>query len=300
VPPQSLGQKPSPSRPKNGLALALIIGLLLVIGLVYAIVIGHRGTESKPTVAVTSKPTATAASALIPTQNPSAQPTQSLPATTPLLERDEVITPGSKHDIVKSVDLRAGPGENYERKINHKASDILKRIEYLSVDRSTTVQVIATKGDWAEIQVIEPSWLSESHRGWIPLKAIKPGKPSGLDGFAKMTADYEAAGSKLRIISSTWERTSTQDGAIWHLTIENTGDEAIENPGLITKYSDRYGQVLEANDANYMKRDLVKVLIKPHERRKVKFQEDFSEPVSIIKADKGAIRIDGATLVEKP
>jgi len=45
----------------------------------------------------------------------------------------------------------------------------------MSVDSSTTVKVLNVNGDWAEIQVIEPTSLAD-HRGWIPLSAIQRGK----------------------------------------------------------------------------------------------------------------------------
>jgi hypothetical protein len=128
-------------------------------------------------------------------------------------------------------------------------------------------------------------------------KSNTPTATSTSDQLAELTTEYEAAGKKLRIVSSNWEPSSTHDGAVWHVTIENTADKAIGYPGFITKYADRYDQVLEVNDSNYRKRDVVKVVIQPHQRQKLKFQEDFSEPESIMKADKGAIRIDGASWV---
>ena len=128
-------------------------------------------------------------------------------------------------------------------------------------------------------------------------KSNTPAATATPDQLAEMVAEYEAAGKKLRIVNSNWERSSTQDGAVWYVTIENTGDKAIGYPGFITKYADRYDQILEVNDSNYRKRDVVKVVIQPHQRQKLKFQEDFSEPVSVMKADKGSIRIDGASWV---
>jgi hypothetical protein len=113
--------------------------------------------------------------------------------------------------------------------------------------------------------------------------------------LAKVTAEYEAVGNYLRMINSSWERLNSGDGARWHVTIENTATKAINAPGFITKYSDRYGNVLEENDSNYKKRDnYSRIVIKPHQRRTFSFQEDFSTPIAILKADKGAIRIDGA------
>ena len=98
------------------------------------------------------------------------------------------ITIGSTYDIVRSIDLRDGPGEKHPKKINQKASDVLRRVEYLSVDASTTVKLLDVKGEWAEIQVTEPAFLADTHRGWIPLSAIKRGKATRkLEGWVEHT-----------------------------------------------------------------------------------------------------------------
>lgn len=86
------------------------------------------------------------------------------------------IVVGATFDVVRSVELRDGPGEKHEKKINQKASDVLRRLEYMSVDSSTTVKVLDLKGDWAEVQVVEPTHLANTHRGWIPVSALKRGK----------------------------------------------------------------------------------------------------------------------------
>jgi hypothetical protein len=98
------------------------------------------------------------------------------------------VTVGSTYDIVRSIDLRDGPGEKYPKKINQKASDVLRRVDYLSVAPSTTVKVLDVKGKWAEIQVTEPAFLADTHRGWIPLAAIKRGKVTRkLEGWVEHT-----------------------------------------------------------------------------------------------------------------
>ena len=83
------------------------------------------------------------------------------------------IVVGATFDVVRSVELRDGPGEKHEKKINQKASDVLRRLDYMSVDSSTTVKVLELKGDWAEVQIVEPTPLASTHRGWIPVNALK-------------------------------------------------------------------------------------------------------------------------------
>lgn len=104
------------------------------------------------------------------------------------------VTVGTTYDIIRIVELRDGPGLNHEKKINQKASDVLRRIDYLSVGPSTTVKVLTVKDDWAEIQVIEPTWLADSHRGWIPSSALKRGKAtSKRHGYISHTCFVYAA-----------------------------------------------------------------------------------------------------------
>jgi hypothetical protein len=109
-------------------------------------------------------------------------------ALVPSAQTQSDITVGSTYDITRSVHLRDGPGEKYPKKINQKASDVLRRVEYLSVDSSTTVKLLDVKGEWAEIQVTEPAFLADTHRGWIPLAAIKRGKATHkLEGWVQHT-----------------------------------------------------------------------------------------------------------------
>jgi hypothetical protein len=129
------------------------------------------------------------------------------------------ITIGSTYDIVRSVELRDGPGEKYDRKINQKASDILRRIEYLSVDSSTTVKVLDVKADWAEIQVVEPTWLADI-RGWIPLNALQRGKATHKrHGWISHTCFvYSAKDTKSKPIGYLPQRAAIEvvdDGSGW-------------------------------------------------------------------------------------
>lgn len=89
---------------------------------------------------------------------------------------DKKITVGSNYDILIEAELRAGPSQKDERIVNQKASDLLKVIQYLSVDSSTTVKITEIKADWVKIEVVEPAYLAATHRGWIPLKSIKTGQ----------------------------------------------------------------------------------------------------------------------------
>jgi hypothetical protein len=71
----------------------------------------------------------------------------------------------------EGIELRMGPGTNYEKVVNEKTSKILKKTIYASVDYSVKVIEEETKGNWSKIKVVEPNYLS-SHQGWIQTKYI--------------------------------------------------------------------------------------------------------------------------------
>ena len=105
------------------------------------------------------------------------------------IQAEEKVAAGSRYDISVETELRAGPSQKDERLVNQKASDLLKEIVYLSVDTSTTVKVTEIKADWVKIEVVEPEYLAESHRGWIPLKSIKVGSATPKkEGWIRHTA----------------------------------------------------------------------------------------------------------------
>lgn len=44
--------------------------------------------------------------------------------------------------------------------------------QYMQVDYTCTISIVEEKNGWAKIIVVEPSHLSASHYGWIPLENI--------------------------------------------------------------------------------------------------------------------------------
>ncbi len=67
----------------------------------------------------------------------------------------------------EGIELREGPGEGFPKVINQKTSKILKKTVYASVDYSVRVKIEEGKDDWSRISVVNPSYLSNSHQGWI-------------------------------------------------------------------------------------------------------------------------------------
>jgi hypothetical protein len=97
--------------------------------------------------------------------------------------------------------LRSGPGEQFEKVINEKASEAMHNTEYAEVDKSVTVIVEETTQQWSKIKVIQPDWLTESHVGWVPTEyLVEPGsvpKPKVLAGRLKIFNNINLLRSKL-------------------------------------------------------------------------------------------------------
>jgi hypothetical protein len=99
-----------------------------------------------------------------------------------------------------NIFLRTGPGERFDKIVNEKATQILKRTEHAVIDRSVIVSEECTQAGWSNIWVVKPDWLSVSHQGWVPSKVLRPEQKdaSGKDIFTeedfywdKNTAPYK-------------------------------------------------------------------------------------------------------------
>ncbi len=88
------------------------------------------------------------------------------------------------------INIRKGPGSNFSKIINQKATKILKTTHYITIDNSVTVFEECSEGNWSKIRVINPDWLSQSHRGWIASRFLR-GKKIDHTGFEVFTeADF--------------------------------------------------------------------------------------------------------------
>ena len=86
----------------------------------------------------------------------------------------------------EDIVIRVGPGTNYDKLINKKATAALGETHYAQVDYSVKVIIKETSGDWSKIKVIEPEWLSSSHVGWILTKNIIMDKIDENEGLEKL------------------------------------------------------------------------------------------------------------------
>ncbi|PQA90790.1 hypothetical protein B0A69_18805 [Chryseobacterium shigense] len=72
----------------------------------------------------------------------------------------------------ENIFLRDGPGKKYNKLINQKATDIIGETQYMQVDYTCTISIEQEKNNWAKVRIVEPSHLSATHYGWIPLQNI--------------------------------------------------------------------------------------------------------------------------------
>ena len=65
-------------------------------------------------------------------------------------------------------ELHQGPASSYPHIKNIPASKTLKRDIFISIDNSVKIIIVDTTKTWSKIQVVDPTFLSGNHIGWIP------------------------------------------------------------------------------------------------------------------------------------
>lgn len=115
---------------------------------------------------------------------------QNLTAAPPECKSADQIT-GKQYGVVGTgIEIRQGPGQNHEKKVNEKATKVLGSTQYLMIDDSTMVVEECIVGGWSWIRVVDPKWLSDSHRGWVPTAALNKGQNLGSDPYAGKISSY--------------------------------------------------------------------------------------------------------------
>ena len=74
--------------------------------------------------------------------------------------------------VVGEFAPRTAPSNEGQKIKNEKASSILRSIQYHQIDSSTTVKQLCTEGDWSDVQIVTPEWLTNV-RGWVPTKILR-------------------------------------------------------------------------------------------------------------------------------
>ncbi|BET59162.1 hypothetical protein [Geobacter sp. 60473] len=88
------------------------------------------------------------------------------------------------------ISIRKGPGKKFDKLINQKATSILKRTQYTTIDNSVTVYEECTQGGWSFVKVTEPDWLRESHIGWVQSTALRKPKKEASGAQIFTDADF--------------------------------------------------------------------------------------------------------------
>jgi hypothetical protein len=100
----------------------------------------------------------------------------------------------------EGIELRNGAGENFKKVVNKKATEILKKTIYVSVDYTCKVRIATEKDGWSKITVVEPDYLSTSHIGWIKTENIlKSGKKEKLPMKSKLEIFNNVNGLKTEL-----------------------------------------------------------------------------------------------------
>ena len=77
------------------------------------------------------------------------------------------------YEVVKETELYSEPSVESSKLVNQKSTEYFGELNYLSIDKSCEVCVIDTVDGWSKVKVINPSWFSETHIGWVKNEIIK-------------------------------------------------------------------------------------------------------------------------------
>ena len=190
------------------LKTVIVLGLL-VVGFIF--VVGIFGTKNQSDNASFVTQTRLA------TQTRSGTRTATLPPAC----GPRTATTGSTYAISgTSINVRKGPGTQHDRIVNEQASGILKKTVYVQLDNSVTVHEACRDGDWSYVWVVEPDWLSDSHRGWIASRFLRP-------------IERDTGGKRI----------FTEEDFIWDKKTRSYKDLIVRGVNKIHRYNERCGEI---------------------------------------------------------
>jgi hypothetical protein len=80
--------------------------------------------------------------------------------------------PGDVVAVTGDHDLHVKPDAGSDKIKNEKASKALGKLHFHQIDASTTVRRLCATGDWTEVQIVTPEWLTFV-KGWVPNAALR-------------------------------------------------------------------------------------------------------------------------------
>ena len=156
--------------------------------------------------------------------------------------------------------IRNGPGRNFDKLVNEKATEVMNTTQYKTVDNSCKVRVDETKDGWSKIVVVEPSWLTESHQGWIETKyIIKNEEQSSLNvktRKCKILNEVSQVQSKLSSVGIGKLRNWRNDSFGW---MSSTSYYSFGSTSSINGMQNNLAYYLESNCEKYI--ETVKLML---------------------------------------
>lgn len=108
--------------------------------------------------------------------------------------------PKTEFEVKEESEIFQSPNSK-EKVLNQKATKLLGETTYCKISRECVVKVLDTMDEWVNIQVIKPTWLSDSHKGWVKKSCISMDDESDQISVQE-NKDYE-------IMLKTMNRVST-------------------------------------------------------------------------------------------
>jgi len=87
-------------------------------------------------------------------------------------KKHEAELTGKRYHVIGRAEIHENPTKDSAKRVNHKLSNAIGERRYLAIDDTTEIQEDCTKEGWSWIRVLEPDWLQNSHRGWVPSNVL--------------------------------------------------------------------------------------------------------------------------------
>jgi hypothetical protein len=122
---------------------------------------------------------------------------------------------GKLVSVTGSYELRKTPAANGDRIKNEKASSIIGSTQYHEIDSSTTVRQLCASGEWSQVQIVTPEWLTFV-KGWVPNEVLRgiERTPSGARVYvdADFIWDDDTSKFKRQIVAVVNKIAQDRDG----------------------------------------------------------------------------------------
>ena len=91
--------------------------------------------------------------------------------------------------VTGSHDLRALPTVGAEKIKNEKASAVLGKTHFHSIDSSTSVRRLCVQANWTHVQIVTPDWLTHV-AGWVQNEALRDIERTASGARVYVEADF--------------------------------------------------------------------------------------------------------------